>query len=185
MQFTGDWQRAQQILATAAKRIDRALHQAILQEAHRIRADMVKGLVSGAPAGRRFAPHSPVTLLIRKGGGFGGSKVLVHRGDLLGSIVVVPLRPGAAFVGVKRRSGKGVDIARLHEFGKTYRMRPGQRRFIFAHLRKAGIKPVRRGGGSTVTIRVPPRPFIGPIVESVNVQAMKRRIERAVMAALR
>jgi hypothetical protein len=188
VKFSDDWRKAQKVLATAHTRIDKALNQAVLREAHRVRNEVVKGITSGAPAGQRFARHSPITLLIRKNTGFGGTKVLIGKtGALRASVIVVPIRPGAAFVGVKRKSARGYDIARLHEFGRTYRMKPGQRRFIFAHLKKAG-RLARPGGSSTGgggIIRVPPRPFFGPIVDNLDMQAMKRRIEKAIMAALR
>ncbi len=195
MTLTGDWARALRILAGAPRAIPHALNVAVLREAHDLRRRMIEGIDSGAPAGKKFAPHSPLTLVVRKMRGFKGSKILVVTGALRGSIAVVSTGQGSAFVGVLRRrrhpSGKSaVDIAKIHEFGKTWTMpmTDRMRRFLFAAIKKAGLPPRPKAKGApgvaSITIRIPPRPFIGPVVASHDRAAMVARFREAIMEAL-
>lgn len=198
MTFSGDWNRAQRILAGAPKVIPRAIQQAVLQEAHDLRRKMIAGIDGGGPGGAKFAAHSPLTLVVRRmrgGAGSRGSKILVASAALRNSISVVSVG-GGAFVGVLRTrrhsSGKSaVDIARIHEYGKTWTMplTPRMRRFLFAAIRKAGLPPRPRAkgsvGASSITIRIPPRPFIGPVVATHNAEAFKRKVAEAITAAVR
>lgn len=193
--FTGDWDKAMRILTGAPKVIPQALHQAVLQEAHEIRRKMVAGFDTGAPAGQKFAAHSPLTLAVRRMRGAKGSKIMVVSAALRNSISVVAVGQGAAFVGVLRtkrhKSGKSaVDIAKIHEYGKTWTMpmTPRMRRFLFAAMRKAGIPPRPRAkgapGAASVTIRIPPRPFIGPVIAAHDREGMNARFAAAIAKAL-
>lgn len=192
---TGDWDKAVRVLLRAPAAIKTALDQAILREAHLLRAAMVKGIDSGAPGGQKFAGHSPLTLVVRRFRGFGGSKILVQSAALRNSITVAKVG-SVVFVGVLRRSrGKGgrsgADIARIHEEGRTFTrtLSPKARRFLFAAMRAAGLPRRARakgakGGGVTITVRIPPRPFIAPVVAAMDRDAMQKRITDAIRKAI-
>lgn len=101
------------------------------------------------------------------------TKPLIQTADLLNSIRVVPPRPSEqAFIGVLRtargRDGRSLfNIAKIHEYGagpKAVKMTEKQRRYLMAMLSKVGIRGQgARGGGGVLIIRIPPRPFLGPV----------------------
>lgn len=172
----GDWSKASAIVNRMNDRFKRATAQAMMKEAHRLRAKIVQGIAAGAPGGKAFAPLSPMTIAIRKFRGFGGSKPLIWTGGLRGAITVTKMGD-AVFVGIlrqaKHKSGKSlVNIGEIHEFGSrtfTVPFTAKMRRFLFAAMRAAGMsKPASKGGGgkSALTIRIPARPFIGPVIET-------------------
>lgn len=175
IKLSGDWGRAQSIVDGMGAKFKAAAEQAMMKEAHRLRGLMVKGIAGGAPGGKPFAPLSAMTIAIRKFKGFGGSKPLIWTGALRGGITVQKVGTGV-FVGIrrnaKRKDGKSlVNIAELHEFGKTFQVRitNKMRRFLFAVMRSAGITPAGKSKGGTrgmLTIRIPARPFITPVVEA-------------------
>lgn len=161
----GDWAKAARILGSAEPRVKRALQQAVLQEAHHLRKQIVVGLRSGAPGGKAFKPLSPLTLIIRRyTGRGGGSKPLNATSQLAGSVIVKPLPGPGAFVGVLRaaKGKRPANLAAIHEYGKTIRMTPRMRRFLGAIMRKAGLPRQPGRGGALVVI--PARPFIGPVI---------------------
>lgn len=186
VKFTGDWQKAIKLLREAPKRIERALNAQLLQEAHRVRADIVRSIDAGGKP--RFASHSPTTIAIRRFMGMRSGKVLVQSAALRNSIVAVLVRPGLALVGVRRRAKSGVDLAHIHEFGRTWTqvMTPRMRRFLMAALGSVRGRTSQRGTGkATITIRIPARPYIRPAAQRINAAAMQRRFERAIQAALK
>jgi hypothetical protein len=163
---TGDWKKALAKLRDIEKRAGAALQRAVLAEANEIRAEMVKGIDSGSPGGKAFAGHAPATPYLRRATGAGkGGKILIASAAMRNSITVVRLAGGGAFVGVHRSAGKGrFRIAEIQETGRTINVTPRMRRFLHAMLRKSGAPRLAKGGGAKVTIRIPPRRFIGPIV---------------------
>ena len=129
------------------------------QEAQLLRKEIVQGLTRQAPGGKSLKKPAPTTLAARKLEGFGGSKVLLVRGELRNAVAVV-VKGEEAFVGIPRkaRNKEGellVDIAQIQEFGSepmVIPMTPAMRAFLFKALREAGIPPsdarwARRCGG--------------------------------------
>lgn len=205
------WFEAARILTTSHTRFTRAWKMALLKEAHFLRGRMVKGFASGSPGGATFAPLSPLTIALRKFRGFGGTKPMNVTGGLRKAISVVHERGGSGpggkiFVGVHhtaRRTGapggKGaLDIAEIHEFGRTWTQpfTSKSRRFLFMVMAKYGGDafkgPVerdkkgrfRRGrivrpkstSGKTLTIHIPPRPFIAPVLRThAQPEAVRKR----------
>lgn len=174
-----DWEKAAAALALTEK-LDEIAQKAVLQEAHFFRKKMIEGFTNEGPEGTKWAPLSPLTLAVRQFLGFSGTKILQVTGDLRNSISVVPITGGGAFVGVSRNVSRKdgqdpVNLALEHEQGRTYRvtMNAKSRRFLFAAIAKAGLQrpaaprsPGKSGGGPvTITVRIPARPFIGPVVE--------------------
>lgn len=167
----GDWAKVRDMFDRIPKQLDKAVDQAVAQEAQFLRGKMVEGLREQAPAGKALQPLSPATIATRRLKGFRGTKALIKRGDLRNAIAVVK-EPGGIFIGVHRtakaKNGKSVvDLAAIHEFGggpMVIKVTPRMRRFLMAAFRKAGLAGQGRGTGIIVT-RIPARPFIRPIFE--------------------
>lgn len=166
---TGDWNKAKIITNTMVGAFVIARHKAMLAEAHLFRKEVVKGLRSGAPAGKKFAPLAPTTLAVRAVMGRGGKKPLIVSGALRNSIRVKQVTEGV-FVGVLRSaSGGRANVAEMHEFGSRPIAIPitaKSRRFLMMAFRRAGIIKTTANKTTIAIVRVRKRPFITPIAES-------------------
>ena len=185
----GDWKLAERLVLGAGPRIQKAIDQAVLQEAHFFRTKMVEGLREGAPGGKALEPLAPTTLAIRRFRGFKGTKPLIVHGDLRNSIVVVK-QAGGVFVGVlrsaKARNGQPlVNVAAAHEFGTraiAIKLTPKARRFLHAAFRAAGLD--RPAGDRPTTgiavLRIRARPFLRPVFEKYGKEedVSRRFLER-------
>lgn len=196
IKLVGDWSKAARITDSMGARFAKAQERAVLQEAHYLRGQIIKNITSGgALAGAPFAGLSPGTLVVRAFRGFGGTKPLIVTGALRNSVSVVKLSGGAVFVGIRRgaagKGGKGgANLAELHEFGGswTQRMTAKMRRFLAAAFRKAG-RPFGQGKGSkgagVIVVRIPARPFVGPVVERfARPEDVKERFWKVVAAGM-
>jgi hypothetical protein len=181
----GDWARVAAIVRNMRNKYEASVRRAMLREAHYLRGKMIEGIAQQAPAGQPFAPLSPMTLAMRQARGFAGSKALIVTGALRRSITVVHVGGGdlggAVFVGVHRQTkgpgGKSmVNIAEIHEFGRSWTqpLSAKARRYLFAVMKKAGLLmgPRMKGGGyyssgssSKVSINIPARPFVRPVID--------------------
>jgi len=173
----GDWGKAQTICGTMAQRFALAHKRALMQEAHFLRAEIVKGIREQAPGGQAFPPIKPTTLAVRKLRGFGGRKSLIVHGDLRNSILVKE-QDGQVFVGIlrsaKSRDGKDlINIAEELEFGAgpiVVPITPKSSRYYHMALRRAGIDGPGEGGGGeggvhVAIVRIRPHPFMRPVFE--------------------
>lgn len=148
-------------------RMKHAKDEACRLEAEFLALKMREGILSGAPAGKKFAPHSPLYALMG-----GGNQILnkSKSGGLLGAIGVAKIG-GMWVAGISGASEKVGRIAGIHEFGREFDVVPTARSqaWFFARLRELGIQPVKRVGKhpslSTIHVKIPARPFIAPIVE--------------------
>jgi hypothetical protein len=162
----GDWSGVASKLSSASKGFAAAADKAILREAHRIRTLIIRNLqTGGATAGKPFAPHSPLTFVIRKfTGRRGGTKPLMTTIGL-GSVVV--LKQGSTvFVGVRKAKQFWRD-ASTHEYGATFNTTARQQRFLGAALRASGLP-----ASKILVLKIPPRPFVGPVIEKFATQEM-------------
>jgi hypothetical protein len=186
----GDWAKATNQIELVRRRLHPELKKAVVQEAYWFHNHMKEGIRSGAPAGKKFKPLSPLTLLIRRTTGQGGGgKILISPAATLSQSIVVVDSGNTIFVGVRRGAAKGANIAEIHEGGKTFSqaLSARARRFIFAQLRKAGATPPPGKGGRAVTvrIRIPARPFISPVIEKWGKPAaVSGRVAKRVAKAL-
>lgn len=116
------------------------------------------------------------TRKVRGGRGARASKPLIKTGDLRNSIDMVP-GEGEVFVGVPRSSGS-FRLAEIHELGKVIvmRMTPKMRAFLFGVLFKNSAPTGGGSGRGIIVVRIPPRPFIGPIFESAKHRQRAREI---------
>lgn len=170
----GDWKVAAEALKTLDEGFKKAAQQAMMKEAHFLRMKIVVGFREGAPGGQAFTPLAQSTLAIRKGSGFGGTKILIERGDLRNSITVTKQENGV-FIGVLR-TAKGRDghallnIAKIHEEGTgtfVVPITPKSSAWYHMMLKKSGMSVVPKGGGghNIAIIRIPARPFLRPVFE--------------------
>jgi hypothetical protein len=173
VQKFGEWEKLRRILDKLPERFDAACRQAVLAEAQALRGHMVRNLTSGGThAGKPFAPLSPLTLVMRKLRGIGGSKPLNATRGLAAQVSVVRHAAGA-FVGIRRGAAhkSGVaNLAQIHEFGATVQIPKTKKmiRFLAAAFRAAGIpfgEPGRVGQPSLIVVRVKARPFISPVLD--------------------
>lgn len=205
---TGDWAKAAEYLNTSAQ-LKKAIHYAVEKEAHDARRLMIKGITEQAPGGKAFTPLKAITLAIRRARGFRGSKALIVTGTLRNSITVKRVGTGQVWVGVLRTS-RGPDgrqlynIAKIQEEGATLTVRqtPKMHAYLMVMLRKAGYKQFKRTGKErfdkrnwkvtgytkqtrTVVIRIPPRPFIRPVIEKMFSNPIEVRNRMAKRVAIR
>jgi len=186
----GDWDRAQRVLSRLSKRSVLAFRTLVQDEAEELRKEIVTGLEQGSPGGKRLKAPSPVTLAIRRAQGVSSTKPLLASGELAKAIRIK--RQGKAFhvgidEGAKSKNGKSlVAIAKRleHGYGPVVAT-PQQRRWLFAMMRKGGLRQRSRSEerGRGMVIKVAPRPFISPALASYKCKA-KTRAKRRVMALL-
>jgi hypothetical protein len=187
--MTGGWAGAGAMLGKAGNPMlwRRAKRQATLKEAHRLRGIMVKSFNAGGPPGKRWKRLSVFTQLISRAQGKGDRRPLMDSGDLRNSHTVTEEQDDVIFVGVHRsakskgkrgrdvkgrftRAGAGsqlVDIATIQEHGTKpiyIRVTPKLRGWWLSMSKKTHgqIKPLRKNTIALI-VRVPARPWIGPI----------------------
>jgi hypothetical protein len=191
----------------------RAKKRAVLKEAHRLRGIMVGSFNKGGPPGKRWKRLSVFTQLVSRAQGKGDRRPLMDSGSLRNSHSVVEVDDDTVFVGVHRTAiGKGkrgrdkqgrfvkagpgsplMNIALVHEHGSKpiyINVSPGsasgrkvRKFFLWLHKKTGGvIKPLRKNTVGIV-VRIPPRPWIGPIWEREGDNAA-RNIMRDTVAGL-
>lgn len=184
----GDWSRATKLLRYGPTAIQASIPIAIRQEAEFLRRKIVENFkAQGATGGQPFLPMANGTALTRRFRNRPAGKVLLDTADLRNSITV-HMSGDDAFVGILRTArGKSdgrplANIASVHENGQTIAI-PITRamiRFLHAMFRSgAGSKqsgssqPLREG--QVLVIKIPPRPFIRPVIEKFYSNATEVR----------
>lgn len=200
--MTGAWKPTSNMLKKAGDEVvwQAAKKPAMLKEAHRIRGLMVQAFNAGGPSGKKWKRLSFFTKLVSwaKGHGIRGRPLMVT-GDLRNSHSVVDVDFETVFVGVhrstrgRRNKNKLVNIAAVHENGSdpiSINVSPGSakgqrvRRFFFWLFKKTRgrIKPLRKDT-TVLVMRIPPRPWVGPIWEAEGDDSA-RNITRDTMRAM-
>mgnify|MGYP001551498805 CR=1 FL=1 len=147
--FTGDWDKVFKMLdPTVFKQIARlGLQKIAAFYEGKIKENIVSG---GQLAGKPFLENAPSTINAK-----GSSKPLIAKGELVANVKAYEVSNNTFFVGVKRgnaRTKEGrdyADIAATHEWG--------------------AIVPTKSG----IRFTVPPRPFMGPVLEKFKGDALK------------
>jgi phage gpG-like protein len=149
-----------------------------IQQFLKMEAEIVRGkIITSFPKQGLNTPWKKLskwTLAFRKFKGFGGTKALIHTGELRKS-VVTQYEKNHAFVGVlysaRSTTGKSlVNIARVQEYGATIiiKITPKMRKFLAMVARFAGFSKTKTGGGGSsggrtfMIVVIPPRPFMEP-----------------------
>ena len=155
--MTGDWNKTRRMLAGSSRRLGKAIKQGTRAEGQTLKKELVKGITSQRPGGKRIDPPSPATLAVRRLQGIGGSKALSATRTLLKSIRVVE-KAGKVFVGVpheaRGRDGKPLaQVAFAIEFGSGpvfIPLTPAMQRFLGFLMRNTPPRPkkTKRGGAS-------------------------------------
>jgi hypothetical protein len=202
---TGDWAKARETFDKMAVEMAAASQQSILQEAHYLRGEIVKGLQSQEPGGKAFKPLSPFTLAARRLAGFRGTKALMVHGDLRNGIRVESLGKGkGAFIGILRTAktadGKTlVNVAETQEFGAgPFRIELTKKvmrylALVFKELNGEGAIPkpfwlikAKANAKKFLLIKIPARPFIRPIFEVfAKPDDVKKRLEERMAKMLK
>lgn len=150
--MVGAWRPASSLLHAASTGMTKAMDKAVLQIAHELRAEVLLGFRTQAPAGRPWKPLSPWTLAGRRAAGNRGTKARFATGTTVRNIVV-RRTGGAVLVGIMRsarhKKGKSLtNIAIVQENGATIRVKvtPKMRRYIFWMMRKGGLGKSAGGG---------------------------------------
>jgi len=135
------WKKVDRVLRNCLPaNVEKVLKKAATKCALLLVREIKKGIKSQAPGGQKFQPLAEVTIE-RKG----SSKALIDTGFLI-SAITQKIMGDKAFVGLLRgtRNKDGdemVNIGAIMEFGATVQMPSG------------------------VTIVIPPRPFLHPVME--------------------
>lgn len=186
----GDWSKATRLLAYGPVAIQQMIPIAIRQEAEYLRRRIIENLkTQGATGKQPFVPMSSGTKLSRQFRNRPTGKSLIDTADLRNSITV-HTQGDNAFVGIMRtakgkRDGRPLaSIAEIHEFGRTIAV-PITRamlRFLHTMFRREGAAEQSGSSqglrvGQVLIIRIPPRPFIRPVIETFysDQQAVRAR----------
>ncbi|HHV62119.1 MAG TPA: hypothetical protein GXX51_05715 [Firmicutes bacterium] len=155
----GDWDKAIRIFTGLDLKYRQAIKRALNRVGVYVRDKIKRGIRDQAPGGREFSPLSELTIR-RKG----SSKALIETGDFIGAVTFKVVGGDAVFVGLLRSArGKDgqslVNIGEVHEFGCVIPVTPKMRGF-FRGVFGVNLKP------STTAIRIPPRPYLRPVLEA-------------------
>ena len=143
------------------------------------------GMRSQAPGGRPYPPVSEATMLGRRAMGVTSTKRLIVSGTLEQSLTTIDAGRHKMFAGFPDKVVQGrnmAQIAAINEFGTTIvqRVTERQRRYLAAILGGASR------AGTTMTIRIPPAPTVGPVFDEVfRGERARRRIRRRATRFLR
>ena len=132
--------------------------------------------------GRPWRRLNPITLALRKagfgGGKSGGSKPLVRSGTLRKSIKVERSSYASYFVGVRRGSASGFNVAALHETGPHVIPITDKMRRFFLALYWKGILPFPWPPASKKYIVIPRRSFLEDTFKKFAPETPKRIAKR-------
>lgn len=182
--LTGNWQAATTALEGMAARLRAAVRAAHEQLARELEEAVREGLQSQAPAGQPFVPLHAFTAEQK------GSSTALAGGPLEAAVKATVSSDGLKVrVGIpaSARAPDGTSlamVARVQEHGATIDVTPKMRAFLAArglHLR-----------ASTVTLVIPARPFLRPILRAMRprlrviygVQVARVLLPKGVSAAL-
>ena len=174
VQLIGPWGQTGKDLSSAKKKkMIRAFLIAARPYARVLRNMIKKGYKSAKP------PLAASTILARKQSGRGGRKPLFVSGDMRNSVSVVK-EDDALFVGIHRNKkghgGNMVNLATLHEFGKTFAA-PATRRskaFLTAMFRNPKIL---KSTAKFFVITIPARPVFGPAFKNFESKHKKNMLD--------
>lgn len=193
IELTGDWDEAGDVLRRGPVLVRLAMDDVLQSEARHAVEAMGHALENGGPEGRKTRPLKPLTLLARRLAGIRGNSPLYATGTMRRALTVKPI-PRGYFAGVPAVRHRGRDMARIakaHEYGAgpyLVKMTPKMRRFLFGVLLKGQPAGRRRRGGKAgyVLVRIPPRPFVGPVARREFARSrLAPRVGKAFMRATR
>jgi hypothetical protein len=174
--FTGSWQSTSSTMLNLHLRLRRAQQKALIAEAKFWHKEIVEGIRSQAPGGKRFLPLSPFTLFVRRMFNNQRTTALIEYGDLLRAIKVNKISDDVVMVGIMRgaQNREGSDLIKVglvQEYGATRSMRVTGRmrnflRMVMRKMKQSGMHSTGTGGGTRggyLNFVIPPRPFLGPI----------------------
>ena len=195
--LTGDWSNYASYKRSVSSRFAYRIQTFLLREALIMRTLIVEEFPTQGK--KLWKPLSPWTIANRRLRRFGGTKALIHSGQLMNSVTALwdPAKR-AAFAGVlyqtRGKDGKSlVNLAKLHEYGHpgiVIRVSPRMRRFLFflaKYLPAHRGSKTRRGAGAgknMIVVRIPARPFMAPAQRMFLKTDVNGRMRRFFMGLL-
>lgn len=154
VEFTGDWDKARDIIENFEKRYRKAVKAALTRAGLYLKKQIQKGIRDQKPGGKEYEKLHPITIE-RKG----SKKAMIDDGDFFNAITF-KLTSDTLFVGVlkqaKDKDGKPlVNIAEVHEYGREIKVTPKMRKYLHGiglHLK-----------AETTYVKIPARPTFGPV----------------------
>ena len=207
--LTGQWKEALKTLTDLSKKSAPIAGQVMMREGLRYQEEMKDRILKQKIVP---PPLSEFTLKLRKLRGFAGTKALIVNRDLVGSIKAVPISKGGrlldvsistsgqiygVFAGVNRKArakkagkawaGKLVNVAWVQEKGAGpfyITVTPALRRFwVYLFMNGVVNAPLKRSTTQIGPIRIPARPFVGPVFKAKRRNG-PARIKKAVTIEL-
>lgn len=177
--LSGDWDIMTKTLDTFEGTLAREIERATEISAIKVR-DEIRTRIDD----RKYEPNAPRTLILKNDPeGLPLAGKTQSGAALLKSLAYVLLPPFAAIIGVNRFARwKGrVNVAQIVHDGITIKVTPKMRqyfKFLAFKYSDLGFKPLHP---RTTRIVIPPRPFIGDVMDDKGVQAeVRKRWEEAV-----
>lgn len=192
--MTGPWGPTGALLTRVGNPVlwREAKRRAVLKECHRLRGIMVLSFNRGGPPGKRWKALSAFTQIMGRIKGKGDRHPLLDTGDLRNSHSVVEEDKDTFFVGVHRTAKskkKGqpsmVNLGLIHENGTKpiyIRISPKMRwwwRNILVPKSKGQIRPLKNTT-IAIVVRIPARPWIGPIWDKEKNQSAENIMKETV-----
>ena len=191
MTVTGPWGEVSRKLRLLQERevFKAAYRKAVLREAARLRGLMVEAFTKSGPKGHKWEHLATLTQLISRAEGKGDRRPLMDTGELRNAHTVVE-ENDVIFVGVHRRARSRLNksmmnIAKVHEYGVgpfTIPVTDGIRKFfMWLFIATDGqVMPLKKST-TTITVRIPPRPWIGPIWKDEEQRSFRNITQRVLL----
>lgn len=172
MTLTGDWAEVGRILRVNQARLPLVIDRVVKAESERLAKMIRLGITRQSPGGKKLRRPAASTILGRRLAGVRGSLALVSSRKMLRSISARRTGLAAFFVGVPRKRAGSIDMARIAQINEEgmgpviVRISPKMRRFLHVLFSRTGDAAPRGGERpGFIVIRIPARPFIGPVVD--------------------
>lgn len=169
----GDWDKIAAELNAMPQKYQQAKALALQRVGIYLVRQVKKGIESQAPGGKSFRPLHPYTIDRKE-----SSKALIADSDLIGS-VDHEVEKNAVFVGLLRTTTNKKkqsleNLGWIHEYGCLIQVTERMRNYL--HSQGLHLNP------ATKVIKIPARPFLGPVADAEEDNAIKIAIETIVQA---
>lgn len=189
----GNWRGFRAMTFNLRARMKASLVAQLKKEGMYLESQMKKGIQEQAPGGKPFPPLHPFTIAMKTKGGRAKTQRLINSMQLVKSITSKLVSEDEMFVGLLRTSlhrrtgasGKTsyslANIGMIQEYGAVIpadtKSQKGRRVRAWLNYNGLHLK------ASTVAVRIPPAPFVGPTADAER-EGVQKRLAEAAMAPL-